>query len=309
MASYENWNSAISSYFLAGQPQNSPVFLCLDNDAVDEIAVSFLNEEIANPVEDFVAAVKDRCVLTADRISLGYFHKDIDGIPGGIGFLGLLVMAAYSMKEEEGINELNYFLRLREILHLPRQPGRPDGMPAGSEESLWNSWNHYLKRLGFRPTAERSSGPQTYIHYALSQAILRDSDKQFLNQKFGENSTLRFDYCEQLGFWLTRQQIPRRHLHEGLHHSDPGRVWEFYRAAYRFYEEGTSTNSGFKSISKKRTRSRDIESGIFRKETASGRTLYLIFPRQPERSRSLELRVSSGNDRGIELLCPLKEGF
>jgi len=43
-----------------------------------------------------------------------------------------MVVAAYNMREEEGIDEANYFLRLREVLKLPLRRGRPEGMPAGN---------------------------------------------------------------------------------------------------------------------------------------------------------------------------------
>jgi hypothetical protein len=61
-----------------------------------------------------------------------------------------MVLAAYNMQEEEGINETNYFLRLRELLDLPPVQRRPEGMtPAGAEEPLWQNWNNYLAAMGF----------------------------------------------------------------------------------------------------------------------------------------------------------------
>lgn len=310
MANYEAWNSAIASYFLAGVAQGSHIFLSLDDEAIEEIAIRFLEEKPEMPLDDFINAVRSLCiVLPENKINLGPFRQNTTNIPGGIGFLGVMVVAAHRMLEEEGVDESNYFLRLREVLHLPPFRGRPDGMPSGSEEQLWAAWNNFLKHSGFQPTAERGSGPQTYIRYALSQAILRDSDKQFLGQRFREkNLALHMDR-DQLGFWLSRQQIPRKHLNEGLHHSDPARVWEFYRAAYRLYETGDWADRNVPRMSSKQLRSRNIECGIYRAETISGDIQYHIFPRQPERSRSNQLVVSVKDNNIPQTLRPLKEGY
>ncbi len=310
MACYEAWNSAIASYFMAGVAQGSHIFLSLDEEAIDDIAVRFLDEKIDVPLDNFVAVVQEHCMLQSDnKINLGFFRQNTGNIPVGVGFLGVMVIAAYHMQEEEGIDESNYFLRLREVLHLPTLPGRPDGMPSGSEEPLWIAWNDFLKYSGFQPTAERGSGPQTYIRYALSQAILRDSDKQFLGQRYREkNLALQLDR-DQLGFWLSRQQIPRKHLNEGLHHSDPARVWEFYQAAYRLYETGDWLNGNVRRQSSEQPKSHNIECGIYREQTLYGDTQYHIFPRQPERSRSNQLFVSEKDSNITKSLRPLKEGY
>ena len=241
MADYEAWNRAIIAYFTAGVPKGSPIFLSVDSEAIEDIADRFLEEPVdADPLNDFVEAVRQCCVASfCDSVSIEGLRAKIGDVPGGVGFLGLMVYAAYNMQEEEGIDESNYFLRLRKVLGLPLyERGRPEGLPPGEEEPLWKAWNRYLTNAGFQVTAERGAGPQTYLRYILSQAILRESDKQYLRQHFHDaHLPLQFD-CDQLGFWLSRQNVNRRHLSEGLHHPDPGRVWEFYRAAHRVYEVG-----------------------------------------------------------------------
>lgn len=311
MSNYEEWNSAIENYFTAGAPKGSHIFLSLDDEAIEDIAVRFLNENVDNePVENFLAAVRERCVLPMDNgITLRNFQKDNEKVPGGVGFLGVMVLAAYRMQEEEGIDESNYFLRLREGLHLTPLRGRPDGMPPGAEEHLWIEWNNFLVHSGFQPTAERGTGPQTFLRYVLSQAILRESDKKFLRQRYFERKLpLQFDR-DQLGFWLSRQQINRKHLNEGLHHIDPARVWEFYRAAYRVYETGDWLDGEGHRSPVKLIRTRNIEGGIYRGETLSGDVQYYLFPKQPERSRSNQLFVSRKDGVASEPLHPLREGY
>ena len=311
MACYESWNTAIATYFTAGARKGSHIFLSLDEEAIEDIAVEFMNEAFeTDPVKDFIAAVRSKCLCTSSgELTLRPFHKYLGKIPGGVAFLGSMVLAAYRMQEEAGIDESNYFLRFREVLELPPIPGRPDGMPPGAEEPLWIAWNRFLEGLGLLPSAERGAGPQTYLRYALSQAILRESDKQFLRQRYIEKNLGPQLDIDQLSYWLSREQINRKHLHEGLHHVDPARAWEFNRAAYRVYEEsdwlvGNRNGSG---VTGRRVRS--IESGLYRAETLDGRSEYHIFPRQPDRSRHAQLHVSRACATEQEPLRQLRAGY
>lgn len=311
MAHYEAWNRAIVSYFTAGVATGSPIFLSVDSEALEEIATRFLDEPVADdPVSDFVNAVHQQCVVpSSESLRLDSLKTRTGDVPGGVAFLGLLVSAAYNMHEEEGIDESNYFLRLRDVLNLPPRRGRPEGMPAGAEEPLWKAWNKYLIDAGFRATAERGAGPQTYLRYIFSQAILRESDKQYLRQQFNDSHLpLQLD-CDQLGFWLSRQPINRTHLSEGLHHPDPERVWEFYRSAHRVYEIGDwiagVTPRSAQGVAQLRT----IECGLYRTEDFVDEPQYWLFPRQLARMRSSQLSIVHPIDTSNQPLRSLRAGF
>jgi hypothetical protein len=311
MAHYDAWNRAIAAYFTAGAAKGSPIFLSVDLEAIEEVANRFLDEPVAgDPLLDFVGAVRQRCIVSSrESVSIEGLRAKIGDVPGGVGFLGLLVFAAYHMQEEEGIDESNYFLRLREVLELPPHRGRPEGMPAGAEESLWKAWNKYLTDAGFLATAEHGAASQIYLRYVLSQAILRESDKQYLRKRFHDDHLpLLFD-CDQLGFWLSRQLVNRKHLSEGLHHSDPGRVWEFYRAAYRVYEVGDWVSGATAHSATDRTRLRSIECGLYRTEDLVGESQYWLFPKQPARMRSSQLAVTPPHGASDQPLRPLRAGF
>lgn len=311
MADYEAWNRAIIGYVTAGAAKGSPIFLSVDSEAIEEVAERFLEEPIiGDPLADFVDAVHRRCIARFDEsVCIEGLGAKTGDIPGGVGFLGLLVLAAYKMQEEEGIDQSNYFLRLREVLGLPPHQGRPDGMPAGVEEPLWKAWNRYLTRAGFQETAERGDGAQTYLRYVFSQAILRESDKQYLRHLFHDGHlSLQFD-CDQLGFWLSHQAVNRRHLAEGLHHPDPGRVWEFYRAAHRVYEAGDWVADPTAQPHADRSRLRNIEGGLYRSEDLLGEPQYWLFPKQPTRTRSSQLTVTPPHGASDQPLRPLRAGF
>lgn len=310
MANYEVWNRAMVEYFIAGAPKGSHIFLSVDEEALEQIASGFLGEQTTgDPAKDFVAAVRARCLCKLDTsVSIGDLRSSISSLPKGVAFLGLLVLAAYAMQEEEGIDESNYFRRLREILGLPAKTGRPDGLPPGAEEPLWRAWNQHLIALGFQPTAERGEGPQKYLRYVLSQAILRESDKQHLEQRFLEANLVQHMDCDQLGSWLSRQQFTRKHLLEGFRHRDPGRVWEFFRAAHRVYE-AEDWVQGRNRKQKKRTSARNIECGLYRTEELSGTQSYWLFPKQPARVKSLALTVSISGSAEMLPLRTLRAGF
>jgi len=309
MPNYEAWNSAIAAFFTAGAPKGSSIFLSVDQEALEDVAERFLDEQInGDPATDFVQAVRAACLSFLGTLNLTAFKRPIGGAPGGAGFLGLMVFAAYHMQEEEGIDETNYFHRLREVLALPEGRGRPDGLPAGTEEPLWRAWNAWLIAQGFQTTAERGAGPQTYLRYVFSQAILRESDKQHLRQRyFDAHLPLQFD-CDQLGFWLSRQPFTRRHLSEGLHHPDAERVWEFYRAAHRVYEAGDwLERAGTRTVGARRNR--NVECGLYRVEDLQGVAQYLAFPKQPGRSRASELAVTHPTSGDEHRLRALRAGF
>jgi hypothetical protein len=310
MASYEAWNLAISAYFTAGSAQGSPIFLSLDEDALDDLANNFLNEKVDDPQKDYILSVKDYCFLkTESKIDIATLQKNINGIPNCVAFLGAMVLAAYRMQDEEGVDESNYFRRLREVLGLPLVYGRPIEIPPGYEEVLWIRWNNFLKQDGFEPTAEKGTGPQTYIRYPLSQAILRESDKQYLRGKYTESRIATHMDTGQLGFWLSRQQINRKHLREGIFHADPARVWAFYNAAFRVYGEADWSEGLVHTSKTVSQKVHNIESGLYRVESLSGDVSYHIFPKQPERSRSVQLYISNESTNITEELRPLKEGF
>ena len=220
-----------------------------------------------------------------------------------------MVLAAHNMQDEEGIDETNYFVRLRDLLWLANGRGRPDGMPAGAEEALWKAWNRYLTAAGFQTTAQRGSGAQTYLRYVFSQAILRESDKQHLRQRFSESQLPPHLDTPQLGGWLSRQAIIRKHLKEGLHHPDPGRRWEFYLSAHRVYEEAQWEDSDVGRKGSEQSAARSIECGLYLIEDLMGGVEYWLFPRQPARALPAALSVGVPGSPQAQPLRPLRAGF
>ncbi|MBN9494965.1 hypothetical protein J0H33_16705, partial [bacterium] len=104
-------------------------------------------------------------MVHAGAVQLSRIHgrpDDLDEPPDSVAFLGATVLAASRMADDAVISELNYFLRLREVLGVDVDAGgqttRPVGLSTGAEEAFWQSWNRWLNRKGLLATADR--GPE-----------------------------------------------------------------------------------------------------------------------------------------------------
>lgn len=311
MAEYESWNVTLAAYVTASVAKGTPVFLSIDEDAITEIAERFLPETVTrDPLEDFIRAVSARFVVPrTGAINLHGVASRPGEPPDGVGFLATMVLAAHNMQDEEGIDETNYFVRLRDLLWLANGRGRPDGMPAGAEEPLWKAWNRYLTAAGFQTTAQRGSGAQTYLRYVFSQAILRESDKQYLRQRFSESRLPPHLDTMHLGSWLSRQVISRKHLKAGLHHPDPGRRWEFFQSAHRVYEKAQWEDSEVGRKGSERSAARTVECGLYRIEDLMGGAEYWLFPRQPARALPSGLSIGTPGSGQAQPLRTLRAGF
>ncbi|MGD9818027.1 MAG: hypothetical protein AB7V04_04925 [Desulfomonilaceae bacterium] len=309
MVVYETWNNAIAAYFVSGTPKGSPIFLSLDGEAIHEIASGFLGQQIEDdPVEHFVTAVRRRVISGKNRLRIDGLENNIEGIPGGVGFLGLMVYAAHNMQEEEGIDDGNYFVRLRELLNMPGT-GRPDGLPSGKEEPLWLDWNRYLLKSGFQKTAYRGLGSRTFLQYVISQAILRESDKHYLISKFSEARLPSYFDPEQLGYWLSSHHITRKHLSQGLNHYDSSRKWEFYRAAHAVYQSADWSSGEEHERRSNQLKNKNIECGLYRAENLMGESEYYIFPKQPFRTHSGGINPVVRYNQDEYSLSTLRPGF
>jgi hypothetical protein len=287
MANYTNWNTAIARYFTSNVPSGSGIFLTLNDDTLHEIASNFLKAELGtrDPSLDFVEAVRAQVVMDGG-LSIDSVCGDNSGdYPLGVGFLGLMVLAAHRMDNSDGIDELNYFKRLTELLRVPQKYGpRPAGLRAGNEESLWRNWNEWLQKRSWQPTAQPGpDGPRKYLNYVFTQALVRDGDKSYLQTRFRENLgargiTIDMDEVQLAGWLQSTDAITRRYLREGFRSSNPRRAAAFYEATYRVFQSTSWDNATAASAVR---RSRIINAGLIRSVSLSGQISYRMFVPQP----------------------------
>lgn len=292
MASYKEWNRALINRFTNGLPQGTKVYLSVDEDLLESMALEFGLAEPDHGTNDFLAEVRAK-VARDGRVNLAPLQGRCpdSGLPRGLAFLGATVLAACRMAEEEKIDQSNYFCRLKEVLGLQSAPGRrPPGMAEGSEERLWKEWNRWLMEGGFRHSARAGSGrADKYIAYPISQSLLRGADKDKLLQLFDEKQwKAQWDATTLLTH--IRQEGPKLSQHLGELLGDRQRYEAVAEAFHEIYEHwlNTEDSSPIATRRKDRTRSRYLFAGLYRSEEPFlGEVEYYLYPKQ-QRGRRLE---------------------
>ena len=294
MATYDEWNKAIAEYFVSGLSSGTTVYLSVDEQALVEIGTRFEQPEddYVDWVEDFIEAVKLECII-GNIVYLGQISKyQSDLIPRCVVFLAAMVLAAYHMIGEETdantISQINYFTRLRQVLGLPHEEGgRPEGLlPAGVEENLWQIWNRWLISNGLLPSAEHGrTGYNKYINYPLSQALLREADKDSLEHLFCDTENIgqlrRTWDRDTVGSWVRKQQFGSRHLRELVQENDFRRYEAITDAVYDVYtsidwDQEIGTKSGVRLDGQRR-----LTAQLYRVENPiTGEIDYHLYPRQ-----------------------------
>jgi hypothetical protein len=319
MASYTEWNTSIIEYFVGGLPAGETVYLSVDNDALRDIGHRYFGTKISHdPVEDFEAAVRSKCVIGA-QINLDEIEGvGPDDLPRGVAFLAAMVLAAHRMAEnedeEDRVYDTNYFTRLREVFGFSGK-GRPTGLqPPGVEEPLWETWNHWIIERGWLPSADYGHDTvNRYINYPLSQSLLREGDTERLEdvlrteEKAGRlNRTWDGD---RLGTWIgvrgSNLLATRRHFRELIQEPDPKRYDAFIDAVYDVYSSMDWTQESARvrqayGVAKQRR----LTAGLYRYEDILLGTIhYCLYPRQPKRSqKAANLELIKDGERN-----PLRE--
>ncbi len=287
MPSYSDWNEAIANFFVEGVPPGEAVYLSLDEDALVEIAAYWFSEDrLTNPVRDFESAVRKACVHRGRVILPRTSPSSPDGPPQCLAFLGAMVLAAHRMSPEGGISEINYFTRLREILGLTEESGRPLGMsPPAPEEALWVAFDQWVISNELQPSAERGpEGPTKYTHYPLSQSLLREGDKGKLGREFKrfEGQLGRNADRERVGGWFFNRadDFSTRHIRNLAKDATADRYEALVDAVYRVYVDVHWEEQGFDGGPVHR--SPWLTTGLYREfDPLSDQVSYLLFPRHP----------------------------
>ena len=298
MANYDEWNEAITEYFVSGVPNGATIYLSVDDGALMDISTRFEQSE-ANPVnwvDDFTTAVRSKCLI-GNRVYLESISSyQPKGQPRCVAFLAAMVLAAHRMvaeyTEDEAIAQINYFTRLRQVLGLPdEEGGRPDGLSIGLEENLWQSWNWWLIRKGWLPSAEPGqSNYDKYINYPLSQALLREGDGESVERLFRESEKSgqlsRVWDRDTVGSWIRSQNLRSRYLKELVRESD--RYDAITDAIYDVY-----ISIDWDQTSPERlTVQRRLTAGLYRVEDfITGTVDYRLYPRQPRQLQNKPLEV------------------
>lgn len=293
MASYQEWNQALAKYFLSGTPLGTKIYLSVDQDILEFIGqTSFSSQDTQSWTKDFQTAVVKQIVFDNDVNLENLKSIDCEGIPNCVAFLASTILAAYQMADEGNISESNYFKRLREILGLPGC-GRLRGIKSGAEaeEPLWQIWNNWLWEQGYVPSAQLGRGSQKFIKYPISQCLLRQADKDRL-QDFFTNKQWKASWEAQTLFTKIRCETNNLPNHlKDLVTNNRQRHEAVAEAIHEVYQQWLilGSSSLVKQNTEKRNWSSNLFAGLYRTEDPFfGRVEYYLYPKQ-QRGRQLDL--------------------
>lgn len=196
-AEYEGWQEALAREVF-DDVMESPVALFVDDDELSRIMESeagFLTTDLAVTVRGVLDIDRPRQmfarVLEAQE---AWVQEESVDPPPTLPVLALSVLAATRMSRDRQIAQNNYYYPLARLL-----------LPAGSEEQLlalrdemregaylpvtgmWEALDSWIQKLeGLAGLSTIRSGHFTRIGYALSQALLRRSDRAVLTQFFDD---------------------------------------------------------------------------------------------------------------------------
>ena len=292
MAIYQEWNEALIRYTIAGLTVGSHVFLSIDDATLETIGAMFDEPKPQGGwVEDFKRSVRHQCVQKGE-VNIDRFTsllRDSKQRPRYVPFLAAMVLAAHYMGDDTNDNPIDpkdFFSHFNGILGLPDQQGRTKGLNTGEDGKLWEDWGAWLRSQGYLSTAAAGEGAYKYTRYPISQAILRQSDKNRLWRHFSD-AGWRKNYDEILLMQRIRKdaQYLTRHLQDILD-SKSGMWLRSYdaisRACYEVYEDwrevGDVVPRGSSSSARVRT---TLDAKIWSKKDFSlGIVEYRLFPRQ-----------------------------
>lgn len=292
---YQQWNNAIIQYFTVGLPAGVSVYLSIDEDVLEDIGQrSGETPSRGSWTDDFLEAVRSAC-LWEGQVSLNDCHGSTDGLPQCVAFLAAMVLAASHMAEEDSSQlvtaEHNYFTRLREVLGLPtRERGRPEGLRTGSEEVLWWNWKCFLVERNFVPSADRGDTTASrYVHYPLSQTLLRQGDIARLEDLFREERGTgrlgKYPDANTMGAWFRNYAFRWHHLAELASDKDERRFEATVAALLELYYAIDFSHAPRIDPSGRRTVPlQRLTAAFYRiEDSITGGVDYRLYPREPRR--------------------------
>ncbi len=283
---YDEWNQKLLEYLTAGVPTGSPIYLTIDDEALQEIGAS------EGAVKDFEMAIQERCLFKG-RVKVPRPptpNQPRDEAPPYLAFLCAMALAAHRMGDDAHPN--NFFVHFNKILDLRDHQGRSPGLEHGLEEDLWKDWEKWLLARGYQPTARRSSNK--YVEYAISQALLRQTDRDNLWRYFNMPSRPLSE--DELIARLHREadnNAPTltQHLKRLLRARDE-RYESVLDAIRELYEDWLLSEPSERQRTGARMARSTLSAGLYRREDFfTGEVAYLIFPYQPRHVRLTNARV------------------
>lgn len=225
LSTYEQWNRALAGRFFGPASAYSPVRIDIDEEVLGEIAGALPEAATRSFVQAVAGSVSGPGALPLahhDEERARWGRRDRPFPPPFIGLLGLLSLAANRMRSADGYRASNYYTRLAELLEADSDTRalrladyfRQHGDLLSQYWRRLNTWledSHGARGL---PTAF-PFGAQVHVSRAMSQALVRDADRDSLARAFlaeglapGENISLR-EMEAYIGSWAMAGRLSR----------------------------------------------------------------------------------------------------
>ena len=186
------WNEALAARFLRPENANRPLYLWVDEETLEEVALEQGADCGSDPVGDFERSLQTLAapsrIFRPWCVLLDRWQADgRQGVPPFLTALGATVLAASRRGlGKTGAGQASYYKELWKV--FGREGDRiPDGFDVDVPR-MWRAFNAWLVEdrggeVGL-PTAEPPDGYWPYIGWAVSQALLTGYDRSNLTRFF-----------------------------------------------------------------------------------------------------------------------------
>ena len=200
---YAEVNAALNNYFFSGRFEMQSVYLDLEDEAESELSDALGVER--DELESFIGS----CVARSLRLDRSNIYIDQENWlkewgkmdrkvpPPFTALLCALSIAAERMGADKSVADSNYYERLFELFEVKDSTNQTKfRTQAKRTEKFWKGLNFWLIKNDFmrgRPTARSLMPGWKYAGYALSQALVRDTDRKRFASLFEINNLLPDD--------------------------------------------------------------------------------------------------------------------
>ena len=224
---YDSWNKAIHDEFFTGSWAGRPVYLDLDDPALEKVG-----EEVRGDSTDieahFINAIVNTLVL--DSVGVGTFTAHVErlrswraaeqpNVPPFLALLGFFSRVADQMRSGDGLSSSNYLGRLGDAVGLDRDDIRGRNKLSRDfrrqSHSFWNALNSWLDEAGgsLGISTARVFDWRVHVGLPISQALVKEADRERFKNLFsrygftgGENLSTT-DMKRLLDGWIRNSPI------------------------------------------------------------------------------------------------------
>ena len=187
---YHLLNSAINEHITSGSFAEKELYLDFEGDFCSNIArLANVNDD---ELTDLILEAAKRKILQKPNDPFGFFiaksdawrRSKFNGLPPTTLFLSFLSIVSEQMSQSDDFGHNNFYDRLIAILGIENpEHERNIRNKFKDTKKVWEDFNDWLLKndgkFGY-PTARPIIPAWTYISYGISQALLRDGDKQHI---------------------------------------------------------------------------------------------------------------------------------